>query len=77
MLWEKGSGFRRRVVGRLCQSPFEDWRLTRLRTQVWGGRQRRPTIFHGVVAGAVILVPASVMPGYSCRVNAFQRDAPK
>jgi len=41
MLWEKGSGFRRRVVGRLCQSPFEDWRLTRLRTQLRRGRQRR------------------------------------
>jgi len=27
---EKGSGFRRRVVGRLVQSPFEDWRLIRL-----------------------------------------------
>src|SRR4030095_1457732 len=77
MLWEKGSGFRRRVVGRLCQSPFEDWRLTRLRTQLWGGRQRRPTIFRGVVAGSVIPVPASAMPGYSCRVNAFQRDAPR
>src|SRR4029453_9101099 len=77
MLWEKGSGFRRRVVGRLCQSPFEDWRLTRLRTQLWGGRQRPPTIFRGVVAGSVIPVPASAMPGYSCRVNAFQRDAPR
>ncbi len=41
MLWEKGSGFRRRVVGRLCQSPFEDWRLIRLRTQLRRGRQRR------------------------------------
>ena len=53
MLWEKGSGFRRRVVGGLCQSPFADWRLTRLRTQLWGGSQRRPTIFRGVVAGSV------------------------
>jgi len=67
----------KRIIGRLCQSPFENGRLTRLCTQLRRGRQRRPPIFRGVVAGAVIPVLASAMPGYSYRINAFQRDAPK
>jgi len=43
----------KRIIGRLCQSPFENGRLTCLRTQLRRGRQRRPPIFRGVVAGSV------------------------